>query len=430
MLMMTLLLGILDLLCPRSLPRGALSLHGRGASRSLFSLVLSSLVPGVLPTLASVVLSVGCAGAASQAHPSQAQPSQVVAGGPSVTVPTSYVTAVDAGMLSDRMREATAWFDKGLYERAAHGFDRVFGFEPGGVHAPMALYGAGLSYEALGRFADAASRYRQLVDGFPDHDLVGQVLLRGSRLLSMVEDWEGLARFGELLVARSDVALMDKIEGYGAHALGLVATGDLDRSMRSIGKARGLMEQHGLLDGGRLTVGMAQVFFAYGEVLRLQGEQIVFEPLPPDFSQALERRCQLLLDAQEAYGTVTRAYDSRWSAMAGYRIGSMYQTLHADLMRIQPPTSARTVGQRQLFFGAMELRYRVLLRKGLSAMDRTLAMAERTGEVSLWVQRARESKLQLERRLELVNEAIAELPYSEDELQRALDGIAGAVDKP
>src|SRR5205823_2055229 len=49
----------------------------------------------------------------------------------------------------------------------------------------------------------------------------------------------------------------------------------------------------------------------------------------------------------------------------------------------------RHARQEQLFEGAMRLRYRVLLEKGLKMMDGTVQMAERAGEASGWVARAK-----------------------------------------
>ena len=125
-----------------------------------------------------------------------------------------------------------------------------------------------------------------------------------------------------------------------------------------------------------------------------------------------------------------RAYDSHWSAMAGYRVGRMYQQLHADIMRIRPPASAKTERQKELFEGAMQLRYRVLLDKGLKMMDSTIAMAQRTGESSSWVQRAKEAQRDIQRAYDAANAALAKLPFSEQDLQRALDQMAGKPDSP
>jgi len=103
-------------------------------------------------------------------------------------------------------------------------------------------------------------------------------------------------------------------------------------------------------------------------------ERIRFAPVPSDFAAVLEQRCQLLLDAQSAYSDAMRAYDAHWSAMAGFRVGELYQKLHEELMQVPAPKSADSAGKRQLFEGAMRLRYSILLDKAKAMMDHTVAM--------------------------------------------------------
>jgi len=345
-------------------------------------------------------------------------------------VPTTYVTPEDSGMLQTRMQEASAWLMDASYGRAAEAYDRVAGLEPRGAYAAAALYNAGFAYEQMGRTSDALARYQRVIDRFPEAKETRGALIRASRLYAHSEDWKALTNVSRQLLARPDLKVMDRIEGLGAYALGLVDQGKVDEAAREVSRARTLIEDHGFDKAGKLTEGMAQVFFALGEVRRLRGEKIVFVPVPPDFAQVLEARCQSLLDAQDAYATAMRAYDAHWSAMAGYRVGGLYQQLHRDIMKIPPPAMARTKRQRELFEGAMQLRYRVLLDKGLKMMDRTVAMAARTGESSAWVHRARDAKRDIERALETVRESLDRLPYTEEELQRALDEIAGDNDGP
>ncbi|HNS96822.1 MAG TPA: tetratricopeptide repeat protein [Polyangiaceae bacterium] len=371
------------------------------------------------------LLLLGCAGGVESQ-----QPARVAGTQPAMTLPTVYVTADDAGTVSVRMQKANALLLQGQWASAAEAFDRIVSLEPDGPHAPAALFNGGFAWEQIGREKEALERYRKLIDRFADRQETLGALIRASRLSSRGEDWNSLLQLGNTMLSRPDLSIVDRIEALGARGMGLAQQGDWKGAMLSIGKARGLIEEQGWLDTGKLTVGVAQVFFALGEVLRMQGEQILFDPRPADFSEALEQRCQSLLDAQDAYATAMRAYDSHWSAMAGYRVGRMYQQLHADIMRIRPPASAKTERQKELFEGAMQLRYRVLLDKGLKMMDSTIAMAQRTGESSSWVQRAKEAQRDIQRAYDTANAALAKLPFSEQDLQRALDQMAGKPDSP
>jgi hypothetical protein len=89
------------------------------------------------------------------------------------------------------------------------------------------------------------------------------------------------------------------------------------------------------------------------------------------------------------------------------------------------PKDAQTAEKKYLFQGAMRLRYRVLLEKGITMMEHTILVGVRTGHSSDWIDRAKAAKLELDESLREQREFIAKLPYTERELQDALDELAG-----
>jgi hypothetical protein len=138
----------------------------------------------------------------------------------------------------------------------------------------------------------------------------------------------------------------------------------------------------------------------------------------------------LLLDAQSAYSDAMRAYDAHWSAMAGFRVGELYQKLHEELMQVPAPKAADTDRRRQLFEGAMRLRYSILLDKGKSMLDHTVAMADRTGEQSAWVLKSRQARDVIAKATEEERQALARLPYTKEQLQAAMDSFAAGHAPP
>src|SRR5262249_29815497 len=154
-----------------------------------------------------------------------------------------------------------------------------------------------------------------------------------------------------------------------------------------------LVERLRLGEGGQLPVEVAQLRFALGEVRKQASEAITFVPMPRNFPAALEERCQGLLDAQSAFVDAMRSCDPHWATMSGFRLGDLYQNLYGDVMVIAPPASAHDERQKQLFRGAMRLRYRVLLEKGLRMMEHTIMIEQRTGESGPWMDRAKQAKL-------------------------------------
>jgi tetratricopeptide (TPR) repeat protein len=309
------------------------------------------------------------------------------------------------------------------YATAAPLFERIVRLAPNDDTAPPSLFNAGVAREGLGERAEALARYDEFLRRFPDDLMARSGKLRRVRVLADLERWPRVESEAADVLAWKDLSVLEAVEAGGLAGLALVEQDKLDDGERAILKARDLVEEHRLGEAGKPPLEVASVSFALAELRKKKSESITFVPVPADFPEQLERRCTGLLDAQSAYTDAMRALDAHWSAMAGYRVGELYQRLHHDVMAIPAPAKAGTDARRQLFEGAMRLRYRVLLEKGLKMMDATVKLGERTGESSPWIERARAAKVDLERDLDLERAALKKLPYTEDELKTALDRL-------
>jgi tetratricopeptide (TPR) repeat protein len=340
---------------------------------------------------------------------------------PKVEVAPMVVSPFSDLELEQQFEQARALLLRESYREAAERFDRLVRLAPQGDTAAPSLYNGGLAHEGLGERLVAVERYRELLSRFPDHVTTREAPFRLSRLYAYLERWSDLAANADTILALKDLSVLETIEAHGAKALGLVEQDKVDEAAREVGLARDLIEQHRLGESGKPPLELAQASFALGEVRRKRSEKIGFDPMPPNFVEVLEQRCQGLLDAQSAYTDAMRSYDAHWSAMAGYRVGQLYQQLHRDVMAIPPTAKSNTLKKKQLFEGAMRLRYRVLLEKGLKMMDGTVRLGQRTGEDSAWVHRAEEARRDIELAIEDEKRALSKLPYTEAELQEALD---------
>lgn len=339
---------------------------------------------------------------------------------PTEVLPETRITKTDPADLPKMLEGADDKLVRDDYKGAAAEYDHVYDVQPDGPLAKDALFSAGTAYLGTGDFALAEKRYRTVLEQFPDADTAKPALLRISRILAYEERWAELEPVADQIIARKDLVVIEQIEGLGGKGLALVSLGRVDEAAKVIDLARTIIDKNGLGEGGVWPLELAQVSFALGEIRRIRSEKIVFEPFPPNFAAVLEERATGLLDAQAAYSEAIRAKDAHWSAMSGYRIGELYAQLHHDVMRAPVPP-AENLQKQQLFEGAMRLRYRILLKKGLTMMDRVVQLGERTGENSEWVHRATDAKKKLELALADENAALAKMPFTEAELQTALD---------
>ncbi len=355
-----------------------------------------------------------------QARSAEAQPTRAL---PVLEAPHQVVTPTETTTVSELYERGQRRGHAGDLAGAAADLDRVYALEPDGPLAADALFRAAEAWDLMKDNERALERYEQVSRRFADHELGREALVRAMRLLGYLERWQRAGELADLFFTRESAPKpFDAVVAFSAKALALVARGDDAAAMRFVEKGRDVIESRGLDLAGKVPRDLAQLYYALGEVRRLRAERIKFTPLPPNFARVFEERCQLLLDAQSAYSDTMRAYDSHWSAMAGVRIGELYQALHTDVMRIEAP-KADTERRRQLFEGAMRLRYAVLLSKAHGMMEQTLSMATRTGEASPWVARAEQAKLEIERAQAAEQTALDRLPYTRQELQAALDRI-------
>lgn len=320
--------------------------------------------------------------------------------------------------------------DARAFEAAARDFDLVVDQDESGPWTEEALYAGARAHEETGRHAQAAARFERVAREFETGELAREAHLRAVRLYVFCERYAEAAALSERFAGLySERAPREELVVQSAIALGELENRDAapearSRALSAITKARGVIDRYQLDSAGHIPRDLAQVYYAKAELLRLEGEAVGFEPMPTDFADQFERRAQLLLDAQSAYSDVMRAYDAHWTAMAGFRVGELYKRLHQDVMSAPRPPGADTEHRKLVFEAALRLRYSVLLKKGLAMMDHTLAMAERTGESSQWVERTKQERQALLAAYATEQAAVDACPYSRADIEAVLTQIA------
>lgn len=315
------------------------------------------------------------------------------------------------------------------WQEAVDTLETLLGGDPASANDPQLVFDLALAYEGVSAKEKARERYRELVRRFPGDANARNAVVREVSLDAYLEDWPALGVIGEALLAKADADPAERMLGYGARGLSRIYAGDDAGAFRDVTTGLELVDEHRYGATGQLPVAAAMLEFTLGEVRKARSEKISLVPPGPDFVAKLEMRCQHLLDAQAAYADAIRSVDPHWAAMSGFRVGEMYRALHEHIMSIPPTDKAKTESDKQLFYGTMHVRYRVLLEKGIEMMKRTLALGERTGAASAWMQRAQTAQTEMEKALEEEKAQIAKYPFTEAELQRALELMKQKMDK-
>lgn len=331
--------------------------------------------------------------------------------------PQIVTTKTDGTAAELRLRAENALL-KQDYKEAIIALEALRVAEP----SPRVLLELAGAYEGAADVKLAQMRYRELLEQHAASEEAKVGRRRLANLFAYIEAWDDLKRLAETLLAEVPLDDVTKMMGLGGRALAAIAAGDDGTAMRDVQNGLDLMDALHYGASGRLPVAAAQLRFALAEVRRVRSERISFQDVPTEaFMTKFEIRCSILMDAQNAYTDAIRSEDPRWAAMSGYRIGVMYERLHKDLMAIPPTKQANTKDKQALFYSMMHVRYRVLLEKGLDMMVRTIALGEKLGDASTWLERSRATKAEIEKAIAAEKNTIASLPYTEEEVQKALD---------
>jgi tetratricopeptide (TPR) repeat protein len=351
-----------------------------------------------------------------------------------VEVPRTVVTPSGASSIPELLRDAAALATAARWGEAAAAYERAYRIEPERSSGDEALWGAADAYDHANNLEQALSRYELFARRQPDSTRGRDAIVRATRLLVFLGRFAEAGVYAERLLKKpEELTDFDRIAVLSARALALIERGEDQQASYFIEKGRDVIDARQLDAAGRVPRDLAQLYYALGESRRVRAERIVFQPMPPSFGAVLEERCQLLLDAQSAYADSMRAYDAHWSAMAGFRTAELYERLHQDLLAVTPPPSADTERKRQLFEGAVRTRYAILLTKAKAMAEHTLAMAERTGERSEWVDRTRQALKTIDQGIGDEEAALAKLPYTKQDFEAyfaQMDGSAAAVGQP
>lgn len=340
------------------------------------------------------------------------------------------VTANDVATEEELRARAEKAMLEQRWKEAADAYGTLLAADPGGPRAPGYLFERGLALEGLEDREGARDAFLDVASRFPGDARARSALVRASSLDAYLEDWTALATIGDALLARSDLEDVDRIVALGSRGLARIELGDDKAAAADVLDGLDLSDQRHYGERDVLPVAVAQLRFALGELRRVRSERIIIDPPPPDFLARLEERCGGLLEAQAAYAMAVRSIDPHWAAMAGYRVGEMYRTLHQDLMRIPPPATSKTERQREIFHAFMRVRYRILLEKGLREIDQTIALGERTSDSSPWIQRARAAREEMQTALTEEKAHIDKMPFTEADIREAMAQMQRRGAKP
>ncbi len=283
--------------------------------------------------------------------------------------------------------------------RAAAAFDRLVDLFPGSGHRAAALSQAGLAHEHLAQWRPALERFRAL-EGLAAGPEAVEASFRVAECLWHLEELPEARAVLERLAARPDLGELDRVRALTWRGVVELDQGDADAAERSFRLALQAWGERG--DRERLDDSYAaQAQYYLGEVYRRHFQAVALDPSrdgPDRLEQALELKAELLLSAQGHYLRTIRMGNPDWAVAAGYRIGELYDELHAQLTAAASPPGL-DVQAEAAYRAELARKVRVLLTKAIAVYERTLDAAQRARVDNAFVERTQASLDRVKRAL-------------------------------
>lgn len=292
--------------------------------------------------------------------------------------------------------EATERLNRGACKDAVTGYRRLVREFPESTYASPALYNAGLCLERLEQPADAAATFEELALRMPGSPDVQDAHFQLAKLYVQLERWDDAVAATDWLLARDGLSGDERIEAMARRGQALLGAGKLTPAEDQAKEALSYWRRGssgGLIHDNTFA---AMANFVLAESLRKQAAAIEIPPGGVETQRPiLERRAQLILDAQREYFNTIGYKDAGWAAASGYRIGEMYDSFWQAIMRAPVPPPKRDVPESLMPVYREEYRKELarliepLTRHAIRYWELTLMMVERTGVDTEWTDKIR-----------------------------------------
>ncbi len=277
-------------------------------------------------------------------------------------------------------------------------------------------------FETSERFEEALEFYEELIHRFPSH--VKFLLWKKLRLCIQLEQWSNLSQIATRLLDRIDLTHQERMGAQCALGLAQIEQGLFSEAQNTIFPVRDWVEDHHI---GETNVPPSEVGFMYlvlGEMRKHESEKFILQE--NGFLELFEKRCSHLLSAQDAFVNAMRSQDKWISSMAAFRMGELYFKLYKDIFTMDLSAKIHLKRDKMLFEAALHIKYKILLKKALYAMDSLISFEKKTEFISTWTAKAKKTRIELGEILSKEQKIYDEINYTEQDLQKALEKLSSS----
>lgn len=273
------------------------------------------------------------------------------------------------------------------FDDAIASYDRLLKEFDDTRYKKAALYNAGLACQGKKDWAGAIARFKALADGYPAASDAKDGLFQLGATYAEMGNWPASAEVFARVLDRSDLTADDRLEALGRRGFAQFQLHDLDTAERTFRSSVAYYHQIEKEERLETDFFLALALYHMGQISHERFRAIPLRLPEERMSADLDEKARLLLQSQRQYIETMRLGNAEWAAASGFQVGTLYEELYDAFIHAPVPAelmSAQATEKREVYYGELRKKIRVLLEKSVHWYDENLKMMERLGVQGEW----------------------------------------------
>ena len=275
------------------------------------------------------------------------------------------------------------------YQRAIQFYERLLSDFPESRYVHDARFNIGLALELLGRHDEAAKHFsaiaaeESLIEGGKYRFWVDAVL-RWSVNLTQLERWDSVLEVYQSLIDHPRVGRGDKFEASVGIGIVYHELKQIEEAERTLVEALKLSRMYSRTGGFDNRGLISEAAFRLGQISEARYLEVQLRLDSPTLREEFELKCERLLETQKRYLDAVRHGEPYAMAMAGLRLGGLYENLYDTLVNLEVPEGLE-FDEAEVYVEEIRLRVNVLVKKALRIYGKALKVGRRDPDAKVWI---------------------------------------------